>query len=73
MVLGAVVDSGGGTSPKFQWGGPARNEKMDPRFCKNEGLKRSNKKGVNKIENQGENWYKLLQRCQMTDFCEKID
>ncbi len=31
------------------------------------------KKGVNKIENQGENWYKLLQKCQMTDFCEKID
>ncbi len=31
------------------------------------------KKGVNKIENQGEKWYKLLQKCQMTDFCEKID
>ncbi len=26
------------------------------------------KKGVNKIENQGENWYKLLQKCQMADF-----
>ncbi len=31
------------------------------------------KKGVNKIENQGEKWYKFLQKCQMTDFCEKID
>ncbi len=31
------------------------------------------KKGVNKIESQGENWYKLLQKCQMTDICEKID
>ncbi len=31
------------------------------------------KKGVNKIENQGEKWYKLLQKCQMTDFLEKID
>ncbi len=31
------------------------------------------KKVVNKIENQGENWYKLLQKCQMTDFGEKID
>ncbi len=31
------------------------------------------KTGVNKIENQGENWYKLHQKCQMTDFCEKID
>ncbi len=29
------------------------------------------KKGVNKIENQREKWYKLLQKCQMTDFCEK--
>ncbi len=29
------------------------------------------KKGVNKIENQGEKWYQLLQKCQMTDFCEK--
>ncbi len=29
------------------------------------------KKEVNKIENEGENWYKLLQTCQMTDFCEK--
>ncbi len=39
------------------------------------GVKRSNnnEKGVNKIENQGENWYKLYQKCQMTDFCEKIE
>ncbi len=25
------------------------------------------KKGVNKFENQGEKWFKLLQKCQMTD------
>ncbi len=31
------------------------------------------KKGVNKIKNQGEKWYKLIHKCQMTDFCEKID
>ncbi len=31
------------------------------------------KKGLNKIENEGEKWYKLLQKCQMTDICEKID
>ncbi len=31
------------------------------------------RKGVCKFENQGENWYKLLQKCQITDFCEKID
>ncbi len=28
---------------------------------------------MKKIENQGENLYKLLLKCQMTDFCEKID
>ncbi len=27
----------------------------------------------NKIQNQGENWYKILQNFQMTDFCEKLD
>ncbi len=31
------------------------------------------KKGVNKIENEGEKWYKLIQKCQMTDICEQID
>ncbi len=31
------------------------------------------KKGVNQIQNQGEKWYKLLQKCQMTDVFEKID
>ncbi len=48
---------------------------MDPRFCKMRGQKDliTMKTGVNKIENQGENWYKLHQKCQMTDFCEKID
>ncbi len=52
-----------------------KRTKWDPRFCKNEESKISNnnEKGVNKIENQGEKWYKLLQKCQMTDFCEKID
>ncbi len=48
---------------------------MDLRFCKSEESKISNnnEKGVNKIENQVEKWYKLLQKCPMTDFCEKID
>ncbi len=31
------------------------------------------KKGANKIKNQGEKWYKLLQKCQMTELCENID
>ncbi len=31
------------------------------------------KKGVNKIENQEEELYKLLQKSQITVFCEKID
>ncbi len=31
------------------------------------------KKGVNMVENQGEKWYKLFQKCQMTLVCEKID
>ncbi len=30
------------------------------------------KKGVNKIENQGENCYKLLQKLSGDSFCEKI-
>ncbi len=48
---------------------------QDLLFCKNEGSNdlMTMKKGVNKIKNQGENWYKLLQNCQMRDFCEKID
>ncbi len=28
-------------------------------------------KGVNKIENQGEIWYTMIQNCKMTDFAEK--
>ncbi len=28
------------------------------------------KTGINKFENQGEIWYKMLQNCQMTDFGE---
>ncbi len=48
---------------------------QDLRFCKNEDSKDiiTMKKGVNKIENQVENWYKLVQKCQMTNFVEKID
>ncbi len=34
---------------------------------------RTIKKGVNKIENQGKNLYKMLQNGQMTDFYEKLD
>ncbi len=30
------------------------------------------KKRVNKIENQGEIWYKMIKNCQMTDFGEKL-
>ncbi len=46
---------------------------QDLRFCENEGSKRSIncKKGVNKIENQAENWYKMFQNGQITDLCEK--
>ncbi len=29
------------------------------------------KEGVNWIENQGENWYKMLQNCQITCFGKK--
>ncbi len=29
--------------------------------------------GGNKIENRGENWYKMLQNGQMTDFGKRID
>ncbi len=35
----------------------------DLRFCKNEGSKRSKIKGVNWIENQDENSYKMLKIC----------
>ncbi len=34
---------------------------------------RTMKKGAKKIENQGKNWYKMLQNVQMTDFGDKID
>ncbi len=34
---------------------------------------RTMKNGVNRIENQGEYLYKLLQNSQMTDFGEKLD
>ncbi len=36
-------------------------------------LRTMKKGGVNKIENQGENWYKILQNGQITDFGEKLD
>ncbi len=47
----------------------------DLKFSKNEDQKylRTVSKGINKIENQGENWQKMLQNGQMTDFCEKLD
>ncbi len=42
----------------------------DLRFWKNKGPKKykNNKKGVNKIENQGKNSYEILENGQMTDF-----
>ncbi len=49
----------------------------DLRFCKKKKIRskwsKNNEKGVNKIENQGESRYKMLQNCQMTDFDEKLD
>ncbi len=60
--------------------GPACDElkwtESDIRFRKNEGSKRyikTMKKGVNKIGNQEENWYIMLQNGQMTDSGEKLD
>ncbi len=29
-------------------------------------------KGVNKIENKGEIWYKMIKKCKITDIGEKI-
>ncbi len=34
---------------------------------------RSMKKGVNWIENQGENWYKVLKNCYIIHSGDKID
>ncbi len=34
---------------------------------------RTVKRGTNKIENQGKNWYKFIQNGQRTDFCETLD
>ncbi len=31
------------------------------------------KKGVNWIENQGENWHKMLKNCKIIHFGEKLD
>ncbi len=31
------------------------------------------KRGVNWIENQGEQLFKMLEKCQMTDLGEKLD
>ncbi len=44
------------------------------KVCKTEGstISKNNEKGLNKIENQGEIWYKMLQNGQKTDFGEKI-
>ncbi len=30
------------------------------------------KKGVNKIKNQGEIWYKMIKNCPMTDYGETL-
>ncbi len=66
-----------GTSPNF-W----NDEKNDPIgliFVKMRAQKRSKnneklqKKGTNKIENQRENWYKMLQNGEMTNFSETFD
>ncbi len=59
-------------------GGIACNGKRtqsDVRFSKNEWSKRSknNEKGVNEIENQEENWYKIIQNGKMTDLDGKLD
>ncbi len=48
--------------------------KSDLRFFKNEGSKRSKKnEGVNWNQNQGENLYKMLKRCQMIDFGKMLN
>ncbi len=70
---------GGGHFTRFLVGGPALDEKMDSTgskvFVRMRGQKdlRTVKRWVNKIEIQGENWYKMVQNGQMTDLCEKID
>ncbi len=47
----------------------------DLMFCKMNGLKdlRSMKKGVNWVENQGENLYKMLKNSSITHFDETLD
>ncbi len=69
MALHKICVGGGIQHTMKKW------TQQDLLFCKNEGSNdlMTMKKGVNKIKNQGENWYKLLQNCQMRDFCEKID
>ncbi len=56
---------GGGHFSKYSVGGYSTWQKGDPirfKVCKNEGWKdlRPIKNVVNWIENQGENWYKML-------------
>ncbi len=71
------MGSWGGHFTKFSVGGSSMRWKNGPNgiwgFVKVRGQKylRTVKKGVNKIENQGEHWYKMFQNGQMTDFCEK--
>ncbi len=50
-------------------------DQRDLRFCKNDGSKRSynNEKGGQQDRKTRRNWYKLLQKCQMTDICEKYN
>ncbi len=73
-----MSDRGGGGhfTNYLVWGVQHVMKKMtqrDLRFCEMRGQKDliTMKNGVNKIDNQGGNLYKLLQKCQMTDFWEK--
>ncbi len=60
---------GGGSSTRWKigpngiWGFVKMRGQKDLRTVK--------KRGVNKIENQGENWYKMFQNGQITNYSEK--
>ncbi len=41
-------------------------------FIKMRGKERS-KNNIKNIDNEGDNWYKMFQNCQMTDFGETLD
>ncbi len=68
MLKVYIWRGGGGTFPIFGKPGSAHNKRFDPRiygFVKMRSQKdlRSMKMGVNWIENQGENLYKMLKKC----------